>query len=75
MKSLVQLRAAQDNVAAQESEKEELQAKLQEEKSQLQREKEKFLAERAMVKEVVSKSCHSVPGLAQEGERVRSKLK
>jgi hypothetical protein len=38
--------------------------KLQEEKSQLQREKEKFLAEQAMVKEIVSKACHFVPGLA-----------
>jgi hypothetical protein len=40
--------------------------KLQEEKSQLQREKEQLLTERAMVKEVVSKACHYVPGLAQE---------
>jgi hypothetical protein len=39
---------------------------LHEEKSHLQREKEKFLIERATIKEVVSKSCHSVPGLAQE---------
>jgi uncharacterized protein (UPF0305 family) len=39
---------------------------IQEEKSQLQREKEQFLAERAMVKEVVNKSCRFVPGLAQE---------
>jgi hypothetical protein len=65
---LAQLRAAQDNVAAQESEKAELQVKLQEEKSQLQREKEQALAERAMVKEAVSKACHSVPGLVQEDQ-------
>jgi len=37
---LVQLRAAQEKVAAQESEKVELKAKFQEENSQLQREKE-----------------------------------
>jgi hypothetical protein len=65
-KFLVQLRATQDSVAAHESEKAELQAKFQEEKSQLQREKEQFLVERDMVKEVVSKACHSVSGLAQE---------
>jgi hypothetical protein len=39
---------------------------VQEEKVQLQREKEKFLTERAMVKEVVGKACDSVPCLAQE---------
>lgn len=39
---------------------------LQDEKSQLQREKEQLLTEWAMVKEVESKACHSVPGLAQE---------
>jgi len=55
-----------DNVATYENDKAELQAKHQEEKSQLQGEKEKLLTERAMVKEAVSKACHSVPGLAQE---------
>ena len=34
-----------------------------------------MLAERAMVKEVVSKSCHSVPRLAQkEKESVKAQL-
>jgi hypothetical protein len=61
---LAQLRVAQDKVSAKESEKAELQAKLEEEKSQLQREKENLLAVGAMVKEVVSKACHYVPGLA-----------
>jgi hypothetical protein len=63
---LVQLQTTHDNVAAQESEKEELQVKFQEEKSQIQREKEKLLIEWPMVKEVVSKECHFVLGLAQE---------
>jgi hypothetical protein len=39
---------------------------LQEEKAQLQREKEQFLIEWATVKDVVIKSCHSMPGLAKE---------
>jgi hypothetical protein len=39
---------------------------LQEGKSQLQREKEQLLVEWAVVKEVVSKACHFVPGLAPE---------
>jgi hypothetical protein len=42
--------------------------KSQEEKAQLQREKEKLLIERAMVKEAVRKSCHSILGLAQGRE-------
>jgi hypothetical protein len=33
------------------------------EKAQLQREKEKMLAEKVVVKEVVSKACLSMPGL------------
>jgi hypothetical protein len=37
---LEQLRETQDNVASQERDKEDLKAKLQEEKAQLQREKE-----------------------------------
>jgi chromosome segregation ATPase len=64
--ALEQLRVAWYSVATYESEREEFQAMLQEEKSQLQREKEQLLTEWAMVKEVVSKACHSVPGLAQE---------
>ena len=64
--SLEKLRVSRYSVVAYESEREEFHAILQEEKSQLQREKEYFLTERAMVKEAVSKSCHSVPGLAQE---------
>jgi hypothetical protein len=60
----------QDSVASHENDKAELQAKFQEEKSQLQREKEKLLAERAMVKEAVSKACHFVPGLAQEEQEL-----
>jgi hypothetical protein len=44
------LREVEENVAAQESEKAELQVKLWEETTQLQREKEQFLVERAMVK-------------------------
>jgi hypothetical protein len=67
---LVQLRAAQDNVATHESEKAELQG----EKAQLQREKEQLLTEQAMVKEVVSKACRSMPVLAQE-EQESIKLK
>jgi folate-dependent phosphoribosylglycinamide formyltransferase PurN len=39
---------------------------VQEEKVQLQREKEQLLAEWATVKEVVSKACHYVSSLAQE---------
>jgi hypothetical protein len=39
---------------------------VQEGKVQLQREKEQFLTEWTTVKEVVSKSCHSVSGLAQK---------
>jgi len=62
---LAKLRAMQEIVAAQESEKVGLQAKLQVEKSQLHREKEKLLAKRAMVKEVVSKACHSMSILSQ----------
>jgi hypothetical protein len=48
--ALEQLRVAQYCVTTYESEKEELQAMIQEEKSQLQRENEQFLAEWATVK-------------------------
>jgi hypothetical protein len=58
--ALEQLRIVRYCVTAYENEKEEFQAMIQEEKSQLQREKEKFLTEWAMVKEAVSKSCHSM---------------
>jgi predicted nucleic acid-binding Zn-ribbon protein len=64
--ALEKLRVVRYNVAAYESEREEFQAMLQEGKAQLQREKEQFLVERATVKEVVSKACHSMLGLAQE---------
>jgi predicted nucleic acid-binding Zn-ribbon protein len=63
---LEKLRVARYHVTAYENEKEEFQAMIQEEKSQLQREKEKLLAGRATVKEVVNKSCHSISGIAQE---------
>jgi hypothetical protein len=56
----------QDNVDAHESEKEELQMKLQEEKDQLQRKKESLLTEKVMVKETISKSCLFVTRLVQE---------
>jgi hypothetical protein len=60
----------QDSVAAYESEKVELQAKLQEEKkageAQLKNEKEKFLAEHVVVKDTVRKACRSMPDLVQE---------
>jgi hypothetical protein len=39
---------------------------IREEKVQIQREKEKLLAEWATVKEAVNKSCFFMPGLAQE---------
>jgi hypothetical protein len=39
---------------------------VQEEKVQLPKEKEQFLVERAIVKEVANKSYHFFPGLAQE---------
>jgi hypothetical protein len=61
---LAQLRATHDNVVAHGSDKAELQAKHQEEKSQLQKDKEKLLAEQTMVKEAVDKACHFVRGLA-----------
>jgi hypothetical protein len=61
---LEQLRVAWYNVAAYESEREEFWAMIQEDKAQLQREKEKFLAEWVAIKEVVSKACHSILGLA-----------
>jgi hypothetical protein len=64
--ALEQLRVARYSVAAYESEREEFQAMIQKEKSQLQREKEHLLVEQATIKEVVSKACHTVPGLAQE---------
>jgi hypothetical protein len=38
----------------------------QEDKEKIQKDKEQLLAEQTRVKEVVNKSCHSVPGLAQE---------
>jgi hypothetical protein len=59
---LEQLRVARYSVAAYESEREEFWAMLQEDNAKLQREKEQLLAEGAIVKEAVSKSCHSVPG-------------
>jgi hypothetical protein len=54
--ALEQLRIAWYCVTTYENEKEEFQAMIQEEKSQLQREKENFLIEQAMIKEAVSKS-------------------
>jgi len=62
--ALEQLQVVWYSVATYESEREEFQAMLQEEKSQLQREKEQLLAERDTVKEIVTKACHYVQGLA-----------
>jgi hypothetical protein len=66
--SLEKLRVARYCVTTYESEKEEFKAIIHEEKSQLQREKEKFLVEGAIVKEVMNKSYHFMPGLAQEDQ-------
>jgi hypothetical protein len=52
---LEKLRVARYCVTAYENEKEEFWAMLQEDKAKLQRENEKLLAERAMVKEAVNK--------------------
>jgi hypothetical protein len=62
--ALEQLRVVWYNIDTYESEREEFEAMFQEEKAQLQREKEQLLAEWDVVKEVVSKEYHSVPGLA-----------
>jgi gamma-glutamylcysteine synthetase len=62
IESFEQLRVVWYSVVSYESEREEFQAMLQEEKAQLQKDKEKVLAEQAIVKEAVSKAYHSVPG-------------
>jgi hypothetical protein len=43
---------------------------LEEDKEKIQREKDQLLTEKTVVKEVVRKSLHSVPGLAQEEHEV-----
>jgi hypothetical protein len=63
-----QLRVALYSLTAYKSEREEFREMLQEDKSQLQREKEEFLIEHTMVKEAVNKACCYVPGLAHEDQ-------
>jgi hypothetical protein len=67
---LEKLRVARYSVTAYENEKEQFQAMIQEEKAQLQREKEQLLTEWDTVKEAVNKSCRSVLGLAQEEQEL-----
>ena len=58
------------SVTAYESEREEFQAMLQEDKAKLQREKDQLLIEKTMVKEAINTTYLSVPGLAQEEQEL-----
>jgi chromosome segregation ATPase len=51
-----------------EQEKVSLQAKFEEEKAQMQQEKEQLLAEQLEVKEAVNRALHSVTGLEPQAE-------
>jgi hypothetical protein len=62
--ALEQLRVEWYNVTTYESEREDFGAMLLEENAQLQKDKEKFLTEWATVKDVLSKACLSMLGLA-----------
>ena len=61
---LEQLRVAQYYVTTYENEKDEFQAMLEEDKMNIQREKDQLLVEKTTVKEVVSKELRSVPGFS-----------
>jgi VIT1/CCC1 family predicted Fe2+/Mn2+ transporter len=51
-----------------QQENDDLQTKFEEERAQIQQEKEKLLAEKVEVKEAVSRALHSVTGLDQKEE-------
>jgi hypothetical protein len=57
-------------VTAYENEKDELWAMLEEEKVQIQREKDQLLAKKTTVKEVVRRTLLSMPGLEHEEHEV-----
>jgi F0F1-type ATP synthase membrane subunit b/b' len=55
-----------DKIRVAQKEKDEIRAMFEEDKEKIQKEKDQFLAEKTVFKEVVTKSLHSVLGSTQE---------